>query len=956
MSLRRPSAAKWRVLAFCAMLLASISFSVSSQAQTLPTAQQVASNITVGWNLGNTLEAQCGETAWGNPAVTQGFIDAVRQAGFNSIRIPAAWSCHTNPAGSNTIDAAWMARVKQVVDYAYNQGMYVILNIHWDGGWLEEHPLYANQEANNVRQAAFWTQIATTFQGYNERMLFAGTNEVHADYGTPTTEHITVQQSYNQTFVNAVRATGGNNASRTLVVQTYNTNMWHGLNYFTLPTDTIAGRLMVEVHHYDPYDFTLNQSGSCLYWGAQFPTQANCTWANEAYHDDLFAQVGNRWVDQGVPVIIGEYGVATRPNLSLEARAFWNEYVNRAATANGIKTYYWDNGVLPSQTNGFAIFNRSTGAVVDSAVLEAILRGSGVGNPSQSYTLTTSVNGSGTVARNPAGTSFPGGSDVILTATPAAGNQFAGWTGALSGTQNPATVRMLANTTVTANFVPTGTGGTGTILREYWLNVQGTTISSLTSATGYPASPTGSEQLTSLEGATNIGDQYGARIRGYLHPLVTGAYTFWLASDDAGDLLLSTNDNPANATRIAFVDSWTNPREWTKLASQRSASINLVAGQKYYVEILHKEATGGDHFAVSWQGPGIPQGVIGGNFLSPFVPSGTNNFTLSVSKSGAGSGTVTSAPGGIDCGSSCSAPYASGTSVTLTAAAASGSTFAGWSGACTGTSTCTVSMTVARTVTATFNSSTTSFVLSVTKSGGGAGTVTSNPSGVSCGATCSASFASGTSVTLTAAASSGSTFAGWSGACSGTGACTVSMTAARAVTATFNTATTFALSVTRAGSGTGTVTSSPSGINCGSSCSANYASGASVTLMAAAAGGSTFADWSGACTGTATTCTVAMTAARAVTATFNLSGGTDTCANPITFTGNTGNFNTTGAACYRTSATINGWGCYNFDGRTVTVSGVARTCGQLPVTRAADGYYYFSVTAGQFPWAGLVTW
>jgi aryl-phospho-beta-D-glucosidase BglC (GH1 family) len=1041
MSLRRTSAAKWRsAAAFCVLLLASISFSVSSHAQTLPTAQQVASNITVGWNLGNTLEAQCGETAWGNPAVSQAFVDSVRQAGFNSIRIPAAWNCHTNPAGSNTIDAAWMARVKQVVDYAYNQGMYVILNIHWDGGWLEEHPLFANQAANNVKQAAFWTQIATTFQGYNERMLFAGTNEVHADYGTPTTEHITVQQSYNQTFVNAVRATGGNNASRTLVVQTYNTNMWHGLNYFTLPTDTIAGRLMVEVHHYDPYDFTLNQSGSCLYWGAQFPTQANCTWANEAYHDDLFSQVGNRWVDQGVPVIIGEYGVATRPNVSLEARAFWNEYVNRAATANGIKTYYWDNGVLPSQTNGFAIFDRSTGAIVDSALLEAILRGSGVGNPTQSYTLTTAINGSGTVARNPTGTSFPGGSDVILTATPASGNQFAGWTGALSGTTNPATVRMLANTTVTANFVPTGTGGTGTVLREYWLNVQGTTISSLTGAAAYPATPTGSEQLTSLEGAPNIGDQYGARVRGYLHPLVSGAYTFWLASDDAGDLLLSTNDNPANATRIAYVDSWTDPRQWTKLASQRSASINLVAGQKYYVEILHKEATGGDHFAVSWQGPGITQSVIGGNFLSPFVPSGNSNFTLSVTKSGAGGGTVTSSPGGINCGSSCSAPYASGVSVTLTAAAASGSTFAGWSGACTGTSTCTVSMTAARAVTATFNSSTTTFALSVTKSGSGAGTVSSSPSGVSCGSTCSANFASGTSVTLTAAASSGSAFAGWGGACSGTGSCTVSMTAARAVTVTFNTASTFALSVTRAGTGTGSVTSSPSGIGCGSTCSANYASGASVTLTAAAASGSTFAGWSGACSGTSTctvsmtvaravtatfntsgtttftatvtrsgngagtvtsspagvscgtlcsfafnsgasvtftaapssgsvfagwggacsgsasTCTVSMTAARAVTATFNLSGGTDTCANPVTFTGNSGNFNTAGAACFRTNATVNGWGCYNFDGRTVTVSGVARTCGQLPLTRAADGYYYFSVTAGQFPWAGLVTW
>jgi endoglucanase len=167
--------------------------------------------------------------------------------------------------------------------------------------------------------------------------------------------------------------------------------------------------------------------------------------------------------------------------------------------------------------------------------------------------------------------------------------------------------------------------------------------------------------------------------------------------------------------------------------------------------------------------------------------------------------------------------------------------------------------------------------------------------------------------------------------------------------------TTFALTVTRAGMGTGTVTSSPAGINCGSSCSANYNSGASVTLTAAAATGSTFAGWSGACTGTGP-CTVSMTAARAVTATFNTTGTGGTCANAITFTSNTGNFNTTGAVCYRTSATINGWGCSNFDGRTVSVGGVPRTCGQLPLARSSDGFTYFSVTAGTFPWASLYTW
>jgi len=351
------------------------------QAQTtLPPASQVAGQIVVGWNLGNTLEAICGETAWGNPMVTQQFINSVKAAGFNAIRIPAAWDCHANQS-TLTIDTAWLARVKQVVDYAISQNMYVILNIHWDGGWLEEHPLFSYQTAVNQKQSAYWTQIANYFITYNEHLLFAGTNEVHADYGEPTSEHITVQQSYNQTFVNAVRATGGNNASRTLVVQTYNTNMWHGLHYFTLPTDSASNRLIVEVHYYDPYDYTLNPNGPCLAWGAPYTQYSNCAWAQEAYVDDLFNQVRAKWVAVGIPVIIGEYGVATRPNLDLASRQYYLKYINQAATTNGIKTFYWDNGVLPSQANGFALFDRNSGAIVDQGALNAILQGVGGGAP-----------------------------------------------------------------------------------------------------------------------------------------------------------------------------------------------------------------------------------------------------------------------------------------------------------------------------------------------------------------------------------------------------------------------------------------------------------------------------------------------------------------------------------------------------------------------------------------------
>ncbi len=177
-------------------------------------------------------------------------------------------------------------------------------------------------------------------------------------------------------------------------------------------------------------------------------------------------------------------------------------------------------------------------------------------------------------------------------------------------------------------------------------------------------------------------------------------------------------------------------------------------------------------------------------------------------------------------------------------------------------------LTDTKSVSISVTATTTTYALTVGKSGTGSGTVTSSPAGINCGSDCAENYTSGTSVTLTAAAATGSTFAGWSGACSGTGTCTVSMTAARSVTATFNSVS-YALSVSKGGLGTGTVTSSPAGISCGSTCSANYASGTSVTLTAAAAAGSTFAGWSGACSGTGN-CTVSMSAARSVTATFDV--------------------------------------------------------------------------------------
>jgi hypothetical protein len=234
---------------------------------------------------------------------------------------------------------------------------------------------------------------------------------------------------------------------------------------------------------------------------------------------------------------------------------------------------------------------------------------------------------------------------------------------------------------------------------------------------------------------------------------------------------------------------------------------------------------------------------------------------LTVSVTGAG--TVTSSPSGINCGSTCNAGFTSGTVVTLTPTPAAGWAFTGWSGGCSGSGGCTVTMNSAQSVTATFNQL---FTLTVSHSGNGS--VTSSPVGINCGATCSASFASGTAVTLTPTPASGWGFSGWSGACSGSGSCVVTVNAATSVTATF-TQLSYTLSVFV--SGNGSVTSSPGSISCPGTCSASYLSGTPVTLSATPGGGATFAGWSGGCAGTGG-CTVTMNSPESVAASFTTTG------------------------------------------------------------------------------------
>ena len=256
------------------------------------------------------------------------------------------------------------------------------------------------------------------------------------------------------------------------------------------------------------------------------------------------------------------------------------------------------------------------------------------------------------------------------------------------------------------------------------------------------------------------------------------------------------------------------------------------------------------------------------------VASGTpvTRSTLSVVREGTGSGAVASSPAGISCGATCSAAYDNGTVVTLTATPANGSTFEGWTGGgCPGTGTCTITLTANTTVFARFgvSSSVTRFTLSVTREGSSSGTVTSSPAGIDCGTACAATYDSGTVVTLTATPAANATFDGWTGGCAGTGACTLTLTANTTVTARFNVRR-VTLSVSRQGTGGGTVTSSPAGINCGTACAATYDSGTVVTLTATPDANATFDGWTGGgCAGTGP-CTLTLTANTTVTARFSV--------------------------------------------------------------------------------------
>ncbi len=312
----------------------------------------LVADMKIGWNLGNTLDATGGigimsETAWGNPKTKPEMIDAILEAGFNVIRIPTTWDGHFGPAPEYKIHDIWLQRVKEVVDYAYEKGAYVILNTHHEEWYM---PTEKNKEANGEQLAALWSQIAEYFKEYDERLIFEGLNEPRlrgtAKEWTGDNKASEVINYWEQLFVDAVRATGGNNTLRHLMITGYAASSSRdNLAKIVLPEDD---KLIISVHAYNPYNFALNANGTAK-WDAEKDGKDLDYFINSL--NDLF-------ISKGIPVIIGEFGAVNKDNI--EERVEWAGYYVSKAKELGIPCVWWDNNGFTGNGENFGLLDRRT--------------------------------------------------------------------------------------------------------------------------------------------------------------------------------------------------------------------------------------------------------------------------------------------------------------------------------------------------------------------------------------------------------------------------------------------------------------------------------------------------------------------------------------------------------------------------------------------------------------------
>ena len=320
------------------------------------------------------------ETAWNNSTITQGTFTAVKAAGFNTVRIPISYLSYLQYDSSTeygySVNDSWMARIKEVVDMAISENLYVIINVHGDGynsvsgAWLLCN---SSDQTTIVRKyKALWQDVANTFKDYDEHLIFESMNEEFdgQNYTSYINSYYDNIMIYNQAFVDVVRATGSNNAKRWLMVPGWNTNINCTVDeYFNPPTDN-KNRIMISVHFYDPYNFS-HDAGS----NNQYIWPANDEWADANYIKNQFKSVYTRYTKNGYPIVVGEFGCVDKSdsNSSNQAsRVLWTQTVVKYAATYGCVPVWWDNGA------DFAIINRDAYTVKDSnaqGIIDAIKAG-----------------------------------------------------------------------------------------------------------------------------------------------------------------------------------------------------------------------------------------------------------------------------------------------------------------------------------------------------------------------------------------------------------------------------------------------------------------------------------------------------------------------------------------------------------------------------------------------------
>ena len=356
--------------------------------------QQITEAMGVGYNLGNSLEANDAgtpnETAWGNQKLTEQFVLAAKSAGFQSIRIPVSYLNKIDDNNGYQIDSAWLDRVQEVVDYCVKNDMYAIVNMHGDGyttingGWL----LCGNSDQTKIREKykACWQQIATRFKDYDEHLIFESMNEeFDGTYGDPNRTHYENINTYNQIFVDTVRQTGGNNDKRWLLIPGWNTDIDYtvGDYGFALPTDqylssgVAAGekRIMISVHYYAPWEFCGTESQAVTQWGSKATDSTKkASWGDESYMASQFKKLKDKFVSQGYPVVIGEFGAINKSSIDSQntvCRADFYQKVCYYAKQNGLVPVAWDNGY--NGVYGFCLIDRSTNTVAHPEVVNAVM-------------------------------------------------------------------------------------------------------------------------------------------------------------------------------------------------------------------------------------------------------------------------------------------------------------------------------------------------------------------------------------------------------------------------------------------------------------------------------------------------------------------------------------------------------------------------------------------------------